>query len=104
MGGKHDPEKGHWTFKNKSVMPIKQTYELITHLHKLTHLSSKKMRALLDREESIYYLLGRDDILQTVADKCKACAQVNAGKTKLGSGVQYGGIAPVIIGRLTSPK
>jgi transposase InsO family protein len=94
MGAKYDPEKEHWTFKNKLVMSTKQTYDLITHLHKLTHLSPKKMKTLLDKEEDIYYLPGRDDILHLVARGCKACAQVNAGKTKLGPGIRVRGHRP----------
>lgn len=52
------------------------------------------MKALLDREGGIYYLLGRDNILQQVMDSCQACAQVNAGKAKLGTGVRMRGHRP----------
>lgn len=94
MGASYDSTKGHWVFQEKSVMPMGQTFELITYLHKLTHLSPRKMKALLDREGGIYYLLGRDNILQQVMDSCQACAQVNAGKAKLGTGVRMRGHRP----------
>ena len=68
-------------------MPTKHTYEIIDYLHKLTHLGPKKMKTLLDRQESGQYLLNRDGALQKVTDECQACAQVNAGRTKLGPGV-----------------
>ena len=69
-------------------MPTKHTYEIIDYLHKLTHLGPKKMKTLLDRQESGQYLLNRDGALQKVTDKCQACAQVNAGRIKLGPGVR----------------
>lgn len=94
IGASHDPNRQCWVFKGKVVAPMKQTREFITYLHKFTHLSPKKMKALLDREESIHYLLRRDKIIQQVVDACKACAQVNAGQTKFGAGARMRGNRP----------
>ena len=96
LGASFDSTKGRWVYAGKPVMPIGQTFELISYLHKLTHLSRRKMKALLDREENIYHLLGKDAILQQVTDSCKACAQVNAGRAKVGIGVRMRGHRPGI--------
>lgn len=96
LGASYLPDKGHWEFKGKAVMPMKQTHELVTYLHKLTHLSPRKMKTLLDREECIYYLLGRDSILQQVMDTCKACAQINAGRPRFGPRVWMRGHRPEV--------
>ena len=96
LGASFDFTKGRWDYAGKPVMPIGQTFELISYLHKLTHLSRRKMKALLDREENIYHLLGKDAILQQVTDSCKACAQVNAGRAKVGIGVRMRGHRPGI--------
>ena len=66
---------------------MRLTCELIEYLHKLTHLGPKTIKTLLERQETGQYLLNRDGALQKVTDECRACAQVNAGKTKLGPGV-----------------
>lgn len=104
MGASYEPTKGHWAYKEKPVMPMKQTFELITYLHKLTHLSPRKMKTLLDREEGIYYLLGRDSILQQVVDTCRACAQVDAGKTRFRTGIRMRDPDRVPIGKSISQK
>lgn len=94
MGASLDKDTGKWTWQGKTVMPMSYTYEMLDYLHKLTHLSSRKMKMLLDREESSKYLLGREMILQDVVDKCQACAQVNAGKAAVGRGVRVRGHRP----------
>ncbi|XP_041498785.1 uncharacterized protein LOC121441642 [Microtus oregoni] len=94
MGAEQDQKTGEWTWKGKTVMPMAYTYKMLDYLHKLTHLSPRKMKTLLDRQETFCYLLGRDSILQKVMDKCRACAQVNAGKTKVGQGVRIRGHRP----------
>lgn len=94
MGASYDPETKKWVWKGKTAMPMAYTYEVVNYLHKLTHLSPRKMKTLLDREENHKYLLGRDPILQEVMDKCTACAQVNAGKAPLNPGVRVRGQRP----------
>ena len=94
MGASYNSKEQHWVFEGKTVMPTKHTYELIQDLHKLTHLGKRKMKTLLEREEIGSYLLDRDEALQQVTEKCKACAQVNAGKTKLGPGARVRGHRP----------
>lgn len=75
-------------------MPTKMTFELISYLHKFTHLGLKKMKTLLRREEIDTYLLGRDQALREVTESCRACAQVNPGKAKIGQGVHPRGHRP----------
>lgn len=94
MGATHDPDKKYWVFRGKPVAPIKQTHEFIECLHKFTHLSPKKMRALLDKDENIHYLLKRDKIIQQVADACRACARVNVSQAKFGGGTRMRGNRP----------
>ena len=79
------PKRDTGSLRKKTVMPMRLTCELIE--YKLTHLGPKKIKTLLERQETGQYLLNRDGALQKVTDECRACAQVNAGKTKLGPGV-----------------
>ncbi|XP_063138728.1 uncharacterized protein LOC134485562 [Rattus norvegicus] len=72
------------------------TFELISFLHKLTHLGFKKMKTLLDREEINLCFLNRDKAIQKVTESCKACAQVNLGRTMIGQGVCPRGYRPDI--------
>jgi len=69
---------------------------LISFLHKLTHLGFKKMKTLLDREEINLWFLNRDKAIQKVTESCKACAQVNPGRTMIGQGVRPRGHRPGI--------
>ncbi|XP_063138877.1 uncharacterized protein LOC134485788 [Rattus norvegicus] len=87
MGAVWYPQLKRWVYTGKTVMPMKMTFELISYLHKLTHLGLKKMKTLLRREEIDTYLLGRDQALREVTESCRACAQVNPGKAKIGQGV-----------------
>nr|XP_038956092.1 uncharacterized protein LOC120099175 [Rattus norvegicus] len=80
MGAVYSPRLKRWVYKEKIVMPTKLTFELISYLHKLTHLGIKKMRTLLEREEVGLYLLGQGQALREATENCKACAQVNPGK------------------------
>ncbi|XP_042534598.1 uncharacterized protein LOC122107079 [Dipodomys spectabilis] len=94
MGATFDPERGAWTNDGKTVWPRKWTRQMIDRLHKLTHLSNRKMKTLLEREEGLMHLLGKEDSLQAVTDQCTICARVNAGKTKIGPGVRVRGQRP----------
>ena len=94
LGATYDREKKYWVLQGKPVMPDQFTFELLDFLHQLTHLSYQKMRALLDRKESPYYMLNKDKILHEVAESCQACVQVNASKAKVGPGVRVRGHRP----------
>ncbi|XP_063133756.1 uncharacterized protein LOC134482998 [Rattus norvegicus] len=94
MGAVWCPQLKRWVYTGKTVMPTKMTFELISYLHKLTHLGLKKMKTLLRREEIDTYLLGRDQALREVTESCRACAQVNPGKAKIGQGVRPRGHRP----------
>ncbi|XP_063124243.1 protein NYNRIN-like isoform X1 [Rattus norvegicus] len=94
MGAVWLPQLKRWVYTGKTVMPTKMTFELISYLHKLTHLGLKKMKTLLKREEVDTYLLGRDQALREVTESCRACAQVNPGKAKNGQGVRPRGHQP----------
>lgn len=76
------------------VIPLKQTFELIKALHRLTHLGAKKLKALLDKEESVHYLVQGENTFQQVLNDCTACAQINAGRTKAHPGVRVRGHRP----------
>ncbi|XP_048193187.1 uncharacterized protein LOC125344948 [Perognathus longimembris pacificus] len=60
--------------------------QVIEQVHQLTHLSPRKIKALLDRDEKFCYFLDKEDILQEIYNRCRACAMVNAGKIKQGLG------------------
>nr|XP_038962695.1 uncharacterized protein LOC120101839 [Rattus norvegicus] len=94
MGSVWYPQLKRWVYTGKTVMPTKMTFELISYLHKFTHLGLKKMKTLLRREEIDTYLLGRDQAFREVTESCRACAQVNPGKAKIGQGVRPGGHRP----------
>ena len=94
LGATYDREKKYWVLQGKPVMPDQFTFKLLDFLHQLTHLSYQKMRALLDRKKSPYYMLNKDKILHEVAESCQACVQVNASKAKVGPGVRVKGHRP----------
>ncbi|XP_063133785.1 protein NYNRIN-like [Rattus norvegicus] len=96
MGAIYHPQLKQWVYKGKTVMPIKMTFELISFLHKLTHLGFKKMKTLLDWEEINLWFLNRDKAIQKVTESCKVCAQVNPGRTMIGQGVRPRGHRPGI--------
>ncbi|XP_052028102.1 protein NYNRIN-like [Apodemus sylvaticus] len=92
MGAQYESGGERWIHKGKPVLPMEQTFELVCSLHGLTHLSLRKMKALLDQEEdTLPHLLNWDSILQQVIDNCKACAQVNAGRTRISTGTRVRG-------------
>ena len=92
----YEPKRGTWEYQGKTIMPEKYAKELISHLHKLTHLSARKMKTLLEREETGFYLPNRDLHLRQVTESCRACAQINAGKIKFGPDVRARGHRPGI--------
>ena len=47
LGATYDLTRRRWIYQGKTVMPIRLAKLLIDHLHKLTNLSTKKMKALL---------------------------------------------------------
>nr|4NZG_A Chain A, Integrase p46 [Moloney murine leukemia virus isolate Shinnick]4NZG_B Chain B, Integrase p46 [Moloney murine leukemia virus isolate Shinnick]4NZG_C Chain C, Integrase p46 [Moloney murine leukemia virus isolate Shinnick]4NZG_D Chain D, Integrase p46 [Moloney murine leukemia virus isolate Shinnick] len=81
LGAIYDKTKKYWVYQGKPVMPDQFTFELLDFLHQLTHLSFSKMKALLERSHSPYYMLNRDRTLKNITETCKACAQVNASKS-----------------------
>lgn len=95
LGADYDPNCNLWVYQGKTLMLAKMAKELIDHLHKLTHLSAKKkMKALLERDEMGKYFPNRDSLLQQVVNSCRACAQVNPGKAKIGQEVRLRGYRP----------
>ncbi|XP_029417571.1 uncharacterized protein LOC115070225 [Nannospalax galili] len=96
MGALSDPETGYWEYQGKTVLPQKSVEDLLDELHKWTHLGVSKMKKLIEREETIHYLLNKDAILQRIVKNCKACAQVNWGKNKASGGVRQRGHRPGI--------
>ncbi|XP_048200257.1 LOW QUALITY PROTEIN: protein NYNRIN-like [Perognathus longimembris pacificus] len=86
LGARKDDKRKIWILDNKTVLPRNFAQQVIEQVHQLTHLSPRKIKALLDRDERFVYFLGKEDILQRIYDRCRACAMVNAGKTKSGLG------------------
>nr|XP_055156147.1 uncharacterized protein LOC129493727 [Nyctereutes procyonoides] len=50
IGAKYDEQMKVWKHQGKTVLPQKRAKELVTHLHRWTHLGHKKLKALLRRE------------------------------------------------------
>ena len=94
LGANYNPALNRWVYQGKAIMPIKMAKELINHLHRLTHLSANKMKSLMDRANLENYFPKRNFLLQQAAANCKACAQVNPGKTIIGPGVRVRGHRP----------
>ncbi|XP_040599337.1 uncharacterized protein LOC121139542 [Mesocricetus auratus] len=94
LGVDYDPERDRWVHQGKSIVPTKPTKDLINNLHKLTHLSARKMQVLVDRAETGKLFLNKDKALQKVTETCTACAQVNAGRAKTAPGVRLRGHRP----------
>lgn len=80
LGAQYDDHSHVWVYQKKAVLPLKKAEKLLSSLHSLTHLSAKKMSALLDRGETDYYIPNKNALIRQVTERCKACAQVNAGK------------------------
>lgn len=74
--------------------------ELLTYLHKLTHLGNKKMINLLKTEEMGSCIPRRDSLIQQIIDDCEAYAKVNASRPKLPIGVQARGHTPNPLGNV----
>lgn len=94
LGADYDPSRDRWIYQGKTVIPMKMTMGLVDYLYKLTHLSARKMKTLLDRAETGQYFLNRDGALQQVTDNCRACAQINPGKARIGQGTRLKGHRP----------
>ncbi|XP_045855713.1 protein NYNRIN-like [Meles meles] len=94
IGANYNSALNRWEYRGKAIVPIKMAQELINHLHQLTHLSANKMRSLMDRANLKNYFPKQNFLLHQAAANCKACAQVNPGKTIIGPGVQVRGHRP----------
>ncbi|XP_045852807.1 protein NYNRIN-like [Meles meles] len=94
IGANYNSALNRWEYRGKAIVPIKMAQELINHLHQLTHLSANKMRSLMDRANLKNYFPKQNFLLRQAAANCKACAQVNPGKTIIGPGVQVRGHRP----------
>ncbi|XP_077894559.1 protein NYNRIN-like isoform X1 [Ictidomys tridecemlineatus] len=94
LGATYSPEDNTWKYQGKTIMPLKDAKQLMKSLHRLTHLGAKKIKELLDRGEGTLYLPNRDQLLRQTAENCQACAQVNAGKNKIGIGIRIKGHKP----------
>ena len=94
MGATWEPDLQAWTMGDKTVMPTSQTKHMVKFLHSLTHLSKKKMKILLEKQNQFFVLLNQDKALQQVAEACPVCAQVNARRAQLAPGVRVRGNRP----------
>ncbi|XP_058515914.1 uncharacterized protein LOC131479421, partial [Ochotona princeps] len=83
-----------WKCGDKVALPLKNSKEIVKHLHQLTHLSRRKMLALLTKEECPFHILRLPGLVQETVDLCKPCAQVNAERLKLPPGARARGHRP----------
>ena len=47
LGANYNPETKGWRYQNELILPQRDAKNLVTYLHKLTHLGKKKMATLL---------------------------------------------------------
>ncbi|CAD7673558.1 unnamed protein product [Nyctereutes procyonoides] len=79
---------------SRTVLPQKRAKELVTHLHRWTHLGHKKLKALLRREGQTYYIPKLPSLIQQVTDACVPCAKVNTKHLKMPEGTRMRGERP----------
>ncbi|CAD7666871.1 unnamed protein product [Nyctereutes procyonoides] len=94
IGAKYDEQMKVWKHQGKTVLPQKRAKELVTHLHRWTHLGHKKLKALLWREGQTYYIPKLPSLIQQVTDACVPCAKVNAKHLKMPEGTRMRGERP----------
>lgn len=63
LGADYDHKRQRWMFQGKTVMPVHVARELISSLHKLTHLSTKKMNTLFSRQEMGSYIPKKETLI-----------------------------------------
>ncbi|CAD7669362.1 unnamed protein product [Nyctereutes procyonoides] len=94
IGAKYDEQMKVWKHQGKTVLPQKRAKELVTHLHRWTHLGHKKLKALLRREGQTYYIPKLPSLIQQVTDACVPCAKVNTKHLKMPEGTRMRGERP----------
>lgn len=96
LEGEWDAKCKAWRKGDKVILPYRIATEIIEHLHRLTHLSRRKMHALLANEKCPFITPDLQFLTQITVDQCKPCAQVNAGRLKLPQGARARGHRPGI--------
>ncbi|XP_040851457.1 uncharacterized protein LOC121166427 [Ochotona curzoniae] len=96
LEGEWDAKCKAWKKGDKVILPYRIATEIIEHLHRLTHLSRRKMHALLANEKCPFITPDLQFLTQITVDQCKPCAQVNAGRLKLPQGARARGHRPGI--------
>ncbi|XP_062062404.1 uncharacterized protein LOC133770372 isoform X3 [Lepus europaeus] len=94
LGGTYDEATKNWKIQDKIVLPRKETRRLVQDLHRWTHLGYKKLKALLDREETSHFLLELDTAVKQTVEACIPCAKVNPRCSKIPEGVRIRGDRP----------
>lgn len=97
MGGTFDPFLKmylHGQEPRRPIWPTQQTRTLVQCLHRMTHLGSRKMKTLLEKEEETQIFLNKDKVTQEVMTACRECARVNAGWAKTSQGARARGRRP----------
>ncbi|CAD7672047.1 unnamed protein product [Nyctereutes procyonoides] len=94
IGAKYDEQMKVWKHQGKTVLPQKRAKELVTHLHRWTHLGHKKLKALLRREGQTYYIPKLPSLIQQVTDACVPCAKLNTKHLKMPEGTRMRGERP----------
>lgn len=94
LGANYDQEANVWRYQGKILLPQGAAKELLSQLHRWTHLGHKKLKALLQREEQTYYIHNLNALIQQITSTCTPCAKVNTGRFKLPEGTRVRGERP----------
>ncbi|ERE68095.1 Integrase, catalytic core containing protein, partial [Cricetulus griseus] len=94
LGANYDQEANVWRYQGKILLPQGAAKELLSQLHRWTHLGHKKLKALLQREEQTYYIHNPNALIQQITSTCTPCAKVNTGRFKLPEGTRVRGERP----------
>ncbi|XP_054537534.1 uncharacterized protein LOC129143603 [Pan troglodytes] len=92
LGATENQETKNWEKDGKTVLPQKEAMAMLQQMHAWTHLSSKKLRLLIEKTDFLIPRVGT--LLEQVTLACKACQQVNAGVTRVPAGIRAQGNRP----------
>lgn len=64
LGGRYDEQEKAWRIQDKIVLPRKVARDIVSDLHRWTHLGYKKLKTLLKREEQTHFIIGLDSLVK----------------------------------------
>ncbi|XP_063461834.1 BTB/POZ domain-containing protein KCTD7 isoform X1 [Pan paniscus] len=92
LGATENQETKNWEKYGKTVLPQKQAMAMVQQMHAWTHLSSGKLKLLIEKTDFLIPRVGT--LLEQITLACKACQQVNAGATRVPAGIRTRGNRP----------